>query len=834
MTGVHRRSTRCYAWPMQVAVPLLLLAAVLAFGLMRFWPRGRGTTLAHWETRVGVSTLLLAVCAVLAAGWTASAANALPPVWRLALVVALLTVAVVAASDQWTRVPLRLLGGIGLAIVLGLLVRTGQAATARTTADQAMAELAAVAASVDALAPSAAERVTELDKHRADAVAKATADLRAVAADQPELAASAEAVLARLADRTTQPEDLAEDLAAAMADFDAQHPAASLTASARALRTDLQTAVDAAVAASRPVTDASVRAAVTQACRTARARSEESLPACEGAANGEALPVQMAVVRLRLAQYRSDLLARAEDASAVTEAEAALTAARAATTTSSSPLSLVAAVEAGANEILDDVFDGEPPVELGWLVWLLIGASTLVAWRQVERRSARQEAGPVRPTFTAASSPDDNPAADSAAAGREQLFRTALLVNLSEPAAVPGATRTTPFSDLVELAAGSAGWLKNLVDALRAVVSEPHGYVVDAREIPRVATGGQECRVLVRICDNDTGGQVAVRTVTGEDAAHAARGAGYWAAATVLRRSTRIPSWAAWSGQSYEALAGWEEIGDRDVDALRRAVAHAPTSGLLLHKLADAVDLSGRHAEALGLCARAVAVHPGYMIARYRMAVSVGMLCVEPDKHWLSQPLSIRLRTASEVGRACAAIGCDAPDPHLLADQVGARAGLVELAEALYTRLIEDLGRRQGLGRLWRRSERGRLSASIPDVLNPFGAWAQLQWIAKSALTVVRPSPQLVQEVEACAMDPRSWWQLSYNLACLYARGRGETGPDVPRAINWLETALDRPGSGQMGGPWLRVDPDLDRLRGHPRFEALLATLNPDPQEAST
>jgi adenylate cyclase len=56
---------------------------------------------------------------------------------------------------------------------------------------------------------------------------------------------------------------------------------------------------------------------------------------------------------------------------------------------------------------------------------------------------------------------------------------------------------------------------------------------------------------------------------------------------------------------------------------------------------------------------------------------------------------------------------------------------------------------------------------------------------------------------------------VSYNAACLYAL-EGE----VDKAIASLQEAVTR-GFGNRA--WLEHDPDLDALRGDPRFQDLLA-----------
>lgn len=60
-----------------------------------------------------------------------------------------------------------------------------------------------------------------------------------------------------------------------------------------------------------------------------------------------------------------------------------------------------------------------------------------------------------------------------------------------------------------------------------------------------------------------------------------------------------------------------------------------------------------------------------------------------------------------------------------------------------------------------------------------------------------------------------------YNVACLFAL---ENEPD--RAIDCLEEAI---ASGFGNREWIRQDPDLEALRGYPRFERLVGSLGGEP-----
>ncbi len=84
---------------------------------------------------------------------------------------------------------------------------------------------------------------------------------------------------------------------------------------------------------------------------------------------------------------------------------------------------------------------------------------------------------------------------------------------------------------------------------------------------------------------------------------------------------------------------------------------------------------------------------------------------------------------------------------------------------------------------------------------------------AVSLCRLGRPEEGLVWAEKALEIDPNDpgvW----YNVACLYSlEGK------VEEAIRCLEDALE---AGFQNREWFKNDPDLDPLRGHPRFQALI------------
>lgn len=428
-------------------------------------------------------------------------------------------------------------------------------------------------------------------------------------------------------------------------------------------------------------------------------------------------------------------------------------------------------------------------------------------------------------TAPASGAPGDSKA-DGAEAQRT-MFRTALLRNLPEPAAAPGADAFTSITDLAELSGGAATLLSKLADAIKGIITKPGGYVVSS-DVSAPRKAGDEWTVLVRISDQTTGKQLTVKSVSGATASAACGASGFWAAADILSRSSRIPGWARWGPDAAESLALYHEVDKLSVTDLVKALARAPTSGLLLNELGNRYELDGRHLDALMLYARAVAEYPRFFVSRYRMAMSLGIVRSDIEKQWFDAPLGLRLSATGGLGRAFARLKLDATgllngqgleQLPAVNDPVAAKAMLKCLTVRLLDRLEADAGRVHLLARALRRSERVIWWPRLLSIPKLFGAAAEDEWLIRSARVV--EDDRDVNKVKRRALNPHSWWQLSYNLACYHAR-EGET----EQAQHWLEVALERPGSGQMGGEWLKKDPDLKNLHGTPRFEWVVAQVS--------
>lgn len=125
---------------------------------------------------------------------------------------------------------------------------------------------------------------------------------------------------------------------------------------------------------------------------------------------------------------------------------------------------------------------------------------------------------------------------------------------------------------------------------------------------------------------------------------------------------------------------------------------------------------------------------------------------------------------------------------------------------------LEGLGRHEESAEEYRRAEE---VARRHMELNPDDPRAATMR-AVSLCRLGRPEEGLQWAERALAIDPEDAG-VRYNAACLFAlAGRRD------RALDCLEEAV---GVGFGNRKWLEHDPDLDALRGDPRFERLMAAL---------
>jgi tetratricopeptide (TPR) repeat protein len=512
--------------------------------------------------------------------------------------------------------------------------------------------------------------------------------------------------------------------------------------------------------------------------------------------------------------------------------------------------------------------------------WLALAAVALLGWGALLGRNARQLAGPVLvQTLEAPESYDPD-------------LRIAVLENVSEPGAVPGADITTSVTELLALNPAAKG-LSKAVEAVFTVVGQSYGYrvevVVDEPGTPPAGepTGAKApTRVLVMVKDLRSLATLGGHVEQDPDTGLAVRAAGLWAAGFILGRSTRVPSWAAWTAETSRSLAASREPRLRFED-LVAAVQGSPNSGMLLVTLGQRHELKGQRIEAVDCYAQAVAAHPTYLLAQYRLAAAVAMLGRPPSDTWARlgpqrcQEIIDGLRRAcrtlppKEADRAEAEVLrlSDAPEPERsnacyrfaieLLREVEHQTGFLGLMAMSLRREDRDdrmpmlwstgpTGRRQ---RAYWLAKSARLSCTAAIALDmpAMPAAAPLPPATPPGPPGTPPGPppnppdaapvrhdaagaaqEKLAKQRQEALDKQRQEALDELRAKAIQRGTWwQVGYNAAcahclagqpgTAITLLEECLLHPGSDHLRANWLRADPDLKSIRDSPRFERLVA-----------
>lgn len=485
----------------------------------------------------------------------------------------------------------------------------------------------------------------------------------------------------------------------------------------------------------------------------------------------------------------------------------------------------------------------------GAAFWALLAIAAFVFWRTIERRASGNELGPVSipekgfeyitkdPSKPEASPPGPPPTATVGKDRSQEEFRKALLRNLPEAGSIPGGKEensSTDIDEIMEAIGGlpGANYLKAAVKSVAKMISKPGGYEIYAT-ILAPASESDKWQVEVRIRDAWSGRVVERGSLSGSTDIETSRAAGYWTAAHVISRSARVPGWDRWSPAAARPIGSVADFWASELaptSELTEAVGKSPTSGVLLQRLANAYDLAPKAPrpllEAFALYARAVACHPRFINARYRLAVSASMIADDTDTYWVNQPTSTRSRIAEQARRAISSAGMlnDAPI------EVGATAE--EAKEQFKTLAAQLLSGLEGLTHwhrlialLFRRSERDFWWPYAKSV-GKTGETRRLRQVIESArLAIDNDGNERLADLEESAIERDSSWQLCYNLACYYARKE-----EMSHACLWLERLLEKGGSDQVSG-WIGKDPDMQSLLGTPRFEWVVNQLQPDNGE---
>jgi hypothetical protein len=856
--SLSARFDEVHRGPYPLALIPLLIASCLTAGLLGLWA-------ARWwaPARCSVTWWLLVLLVIIAAAaaiWlkflatrrdeaargisvaalaTAAGAAAIAAIWKPAeeragvqfvVLVVLFGAALIGAATEWSRRWLALLLG---ATAVGLVAMNTTVGYRTVAEERVIDPIEAAVEEREELGVDADDSLSEAQQKYETSIGSARSALETAVNDlaPSPVRTAGEELLERLADSDRQ--SYLEDFLAQSAQLEPRNAGLVLVARAKA-----RAAVEAFAATPKaPPSAAELDTAISSACKETSARGlapkgcpVPPAPVTTIATDDEAgssadrgdggIGAALRELSIELAKYRF----------AVTGDDADKAARDAALEEDSVDLdvSFLDAMSAGPSRLIKS--GDSHPLNLvpGPLGWAILGFLAIWAVRALLDVNARQVAGPVKVEYTG----DD--------VGH---LETAVLSNIDAPGTAPGSVMAQSITDIAAITTPATA-VQKVIDVVVDLLAPSQGFIVRATSVPPTTAadeastktegggspeksrtssttttsrpGDARCTVLIRITRAATGATVAAKTFDDEDPATALRLGGFWAAGTLLSRSTRIPTWAAWTDETGAALA--TATSQRpSLDELREAVSTAPDSGILLLSLAYELELDGRPLEGLLYLARCVEAHPRYVISRYRLGVAVGMIGRDVAETWAKASLSEQTTLRDALTRACVRIGLD-PGVVVVDERQSSWYGV---ARNILESSIKDLSWPRSLVAALRRSDRdvvfrrSRIGSSRPHRRWRFRA------LARSAQLVYADSPsEDVRRVVAKDLDdPRRTWQLHYNAACRLA------GTNAPAALVFLERCLALEGSGQLSRQWAQTDPDLKPLHGHPRFTAFLEQL---------
>jgi hypothetical protein len=713
---------------------------------------------------------------------------------RFSVVAIVALVGMYMAAAEWTRRNLLLLALVLVGFATAVVADIGVDAVREERRDDHEAEIQRAEDNLNRLESLAGQREAAQAGARDEAVA-ALAEVLSCGGEVPteDLLAAADRLRAALDAGTRPPDDVRRAVAAlgpcAIPVADQLPLVAERAATAIALDAEARKA---------PPDPGPVR----QAIDDARAQVGSVLPEAEKARKA---------LTLETARYRAAVTGEERDQKALD----ALLAAEPDDDPPDEETTLLTALTEGPEAIARSATgEDTAPLVPGPLGWVLLGAGALSLWGALLRRNARQLAGPVKL---------------EGEGGEDVDLRIAVLQNLAEPGAAPGASTANPVTNLLDVAGPGLGRVKKIVEAVLAVIGRRYGYTVhadiaksgaDSKGPPSAAEGKAAppapTSVLVRVKDLQSEATLGAHVVQDDDAVVAVRAAGLWAAGFILERSSRVPAWAAWDPDSANAVAT-SQAQQPTLEEVKEAARSAPNSGLLLVLLGARYELHSQQREAVGVYARAVAGHPTYLTARYRLGVSLGMLSNDPSEQWTAASPDVRSPVLAALRLAARRLGLDEKLAGELQRMAAANGedhkdALRKMAEELLLNLEVEARFLPILASSLRRSER--------DVFRPLldrkerSRFHDLVWSASAIYTGD------VGDVIRKADAPGSWWQVSYNAACAKARSG-----DAQEAMRLLEQCLSRLGAQQLKAEWVKTDPDLQSLHGWPRFDRFCAQL---------
>jgi len=538
------------------------------------------------------------------------------------------------------------------------------------------------------------------------------------------------------------------------------------------------------------------------------------------------------------------------------------------------------------------------PGRTGWLVIMVL---LVFGYRELEAWTLRRQAPCLDVSELTSDRQDDAAGTAPAAPGKlrhewlvaELKFRLPA-VEVRSPAIYPGGSRPSGLASIAESSGVSGAGLAGAIIRFFGMVWPGAPKLQVRAWVER--TPGHEgiddpTRVTVSLANPQSGAAVATKTLAARNLDDAVAAVAGYVARHIFARDRTVPSWcvSATDGTDLAALLlarqvrGYPECRSRMSDAwqsqikLLDGVARRDLcAGVVRYELAQVLDLTGAHVDALLLHAANREQYPRFFRARYRLAMSLEILANpqsgldEIDMATLQKALRILDRcyvTDSAADDIKPSVQADLTDElrrkllgaardelqaiqqyltwwhiiwgrlryreerailrpylglrHRQAFHDGVRAALLLVAvrQALLTRPGEKLGRARKISRIVAAISGD--STAFSHVLHHFPArTGQSKPITKRQRSRRWPWQYRTPS-----------WPAAYNLACAYAAlaayvaPGSDVGPLVSKVISSLAFALCNPEC-EMERPseWIGNDPDLSWLvrEQEPCFTAFL------------
>jgi len=545
------------------------------------------------------------------------------------------------------------------------------------------------------------------------------------------------------------------------------------------------------------------------------------------------------------------------------------------------------------------------PGRVGWLVIavaIIFGYRQLEAWvikRQAPTldTSALDDAQPGgaqggtgdRASATEAEAATAVPSHDELAA--EVKFRLAAM-ELRSPAILPGGSRTAALASIAQSSGVSVGGLAGAVIQFCGMIWPTPRQLqlrvwIESTPFERSAALGPRVTAVLEYRGSDGG---TAKTLAADNVGEAACMVAGYVGRQIFAEDLTAPPWCygASEGRDLGAflLAKQERVylesaaavahSRRDqISRLEKVVSMSRCAGIVRYELASLYDLDGRHLAALRLHAINREQFPRFYRGRYRLAMSLEMICnpefklSAADADMLEEVLDILARCGLLDPAEYVLDGIDRTtwQPRDWLREKLLAAAQVELAAirrqlSLHSVLWTTLARRDERA-VWRPYWRLRRRQSFRDgvcvgellvavrqrMLNPDAQVGELdEDLALRIVTAIAGDPGQVRSVlhpqdkrsqppaAADARDLPRWlprqcrtasWPAAYNTACLYAALATRNAALEKQAVTSLKRAISNPDS-EMERPydWISHDPDFrllnEDMENFPEFNKFL------------